>query len=304
MIAGRLPRTPLLEAAALGECRNCRVYLKAELFQRTGSFKPRGVLNKLATLSREERGRGIIAASAGNHAAALAYGAAIEGIDCLVVTWRGASEVKIGIARGYGATVDREVDGPDVVFDRLAELRDSTGRTDIHAYDDPLVIAGQGTVGLEIIDELRGVDVVLVPTGGAGLVSGIAQALPETRVVACEPEEAPTLARAIEAGKPVTVTARSVADGLNAPIAGPIGLEICRAHGVESVLVTEEEIRAGFRFLYEREKLAAEPAGAAGVAALLANRVPDIEGKTIAIVVSGGNVAAKTASAILTESEA
>lgn len=262
------------------------------------------MLNKLASLSREERGRGLIAASAGNHAAALAYGAAIEGIDCLVVTWRDASEVKIGIAKRYGATVDRDADGPDVVFDRLAELREATGRTDIHAYDDPLVIAGQGTVGLEIADQLRDVEVVLVPTGGAGLVSGIARALPETRVVACEPDEAPTLARALETGKPVSVTPRSVADGLNAPIAGTHGLEICRASGVESVLVTEEEIRAAFRFLYEHEKLAAEPAGAAGVAALLAKRVHDTRGKTVAIVVSGGNVAAKTASAILTESEA
>lgn len=264
----------------------------------------RGVLNKLSSLSSEERRQGVIAASAGNHAAALAYGASIEGIDCLVVTWQGASEIKIAAAKAYGATVDQKAEGPEVVFDRLAELREATGRTDVHAYDDALVIAGQATVGLEIIDELPDVGLVLVPTGGAGLVSGIAAALPEARVVAVEPAEAPTLARALEEREPVGVIPRSIADGLNAPVAGALGLEICRARGVESVLVSEDAIRAGFRFLYEREKLAAEPAAAAGVAALLAKRVPEMRDARVAVVVSGGNVAAKTASAILSESEA
>ncbi len=257
------------------------------------------MLTKLASLTREERSRGVIAASAGNHAGALAYAGALEGIDCLVVMWQGASELKRAAAIGYGATVDQEAPGPPEVFTRLAELQEETGRVLVHPFDDPLVIAGQGTVGREIGEDLPDVDVVVVPVGGGGLVTGVACALPGRRIVAVEPEGSAAFAAGLAAGKAVPVTPSSIADGLNAPFAGSLPVELGRELGIETVLVTEEEIEAGFRFLYERAKLAAEPAGAAGVAALLAGRIPAVEGATVAVVVSGGNVAGETASGIL-----
>src|SRR5262249_6280194 len=146
-IAGRVHRTPIFSSATLGP----GVFLKAELFQRTGSFKPRGVLNKLASLSDDEKRSGVISISAGNHAQALAYASAVEGIDALVVMWETASPMKIAAARGYGATVDTEAPGIPEAFERLDRLVEETGRTLVHPYDDPLVMAGQGTIGLEIL---------------------------------------------------------------------------------------------------------------------------------------------------------
>ena len=241
----------------------------------------------------------MIAASAGNHAAALAYASGVEGIDCLVVMWQGASEVKRSAALGFGAAVDEEAAGPTEVFDRLAELQEATGRVLVHPFDDPLVVAGQGTVGREIGEDFAEVDVVVVPVRGGGLVSGIAVALPGRRVVAVEPEGSAAFREGLAAGAPVPVTPRSIADGLNAPFAGDLPIRLGLELGVEPVLVTEEEIEVGFRFLYERAKLAAEPAGASAVAALLAAKVPGIEGANVAVVVSGGNVALETASGIL-----
>ena len=298
-IGGRLHHTPLLSSETLGRAFEGRAFLKAELLQKTGSFKPRGVLTKLASLTPEERERGVITASAGNHAIALAYGAALEGVDALVVMYQGASVFKAAAARAYGATVDDAAAGAHEVFERLAELMEVTGRVLVHPFDDPLVLAGQGTTGLEIGEDLPEVEAVVVPTGGGGLIAGIAASLPDVRVVAVEPDGSAALRLALQAGEPVRLAPRSIADGLNAPFAGTLALAVCKEHGVESVLVTEEEIEAGFRFLYERAKLAAEPAGAAGVAALLAGKVPGVEGRTVAVVVSGGNVAASTASAIL-----
>src|SRR5919202_81478 len=168
-IAGRVHRTPTLTSASLEREVGLPVFLKAELFQRTGSFKPRGVLNKLATLTPEEKARGVISISAGNHAQALAYASAVEGIDALVVMWATASPMKIAAARGYGATID--VEAPDIpaAFERLETLVAETGRTLVHPYDDPLVMAGQGTAALEALEDLPEVDVVLVPVGGGGL---------------------------------------------------------------------------------------------------------------------------------------
>jgi threonine dehydratase len=302
-IAGRLHRTPTFSSATLSRETGGNVFLKAELFQRTGAFKPRGVLNKLAQLSDDEKRRGVISISAGNHAGALAYAAAVEGIDALVVMWATASAMKIAAARGYGATVD--VEAPDIpsAFERLDALQAETGRTLVHPYDDPYVMAGQGTVGLELVEDVPDVDVVLVPVGGGGLVSGIATAVkglrPDARVIGIEPELSDALHASLEAGKPVTVQARSAADGLNGPYAGANCVEVCKALGVESALVTEEALEEGFRFLYGRAKLAPELAGAATTAALLSGAVPLEPGQTAVAVVSGGNVAPETAVAIL-----
>lgn len=294
-IAGDLHHTPVFSSATLGP----RVLLKAELFQRTGSFKPRGVLNKLRSLTEEERGRGVIAASAGNHAQALAHCARQEGVDALLVMWSTASPAKIEATKGYGAEVDLAVSTPDTVFERLGELQEETGRTLVHPFDDPLVIAGQGTVGLEIAEDVPDVDVVVVPVGGGGLVAGIATALPSTRIVGVEPSSSTALTTGLAAGRSAPVVARSIADGLNAPFAGDLPIRIARERGIGVVLVEEEEIEAAMRFLYERAKLACEPAGAAAVAALQTGKVAVESGETVVAVVTGGNVSAETAAAIL-----
>jgi threonine dehydratase len=291
-IRGRVHRTPTFTSSTLGD----RVWLKAELFQKTGSFKARGVLNKLGSLSAAEKGRGVIGISAGNHAQALAWGAAAEGIDCLVVMWSGASEAKIAATRGYGAAVDLEAAGPAPAFARLEELIAESGRTLVHPFDDPLVIAGQGTLALELLEDAPQVETIVVPVGGGGLVAGIAAAAPERRVIAVEPERSTAVHEALAAGHSVPVRPDSVADGLSAPFAGEVALALLREHDVESVLVSEEEIEEAFRFLYTRAKLAGEPAAAVGLAAVLAGKV---ETEAVGIVVSGGNVATETASAIL-----
>ena len=291
-IRGRVHRTPTFSSGTLG----ARTYLKAELFQKTGSFKVRGVLNKLSSLTAEEKGRGVIGISAGNHAQALAWGAAAERIDCLVVMWASASETKIDATRGYGASVDLEADDPTSAFDRLNTLLAETGRTLVHPFDDPVVLAGAGTVALELLEDAPEVETIVVPVGGGGLIGGIAAAAPDRRVIAVEPERSAAVHDGLAAGKSVSVVPDSIADGLSAPFAGETALEILRANDVESVLVTEEELEQGFRFLYERAKLACEPAAAVGVAALLAGK---LDASRTAFVVSGGNVLAQTASAIL-----
>jgi len=292
-IRGRVHRTPTFTSRTLGEA----VWLKAELFQKTGSFKARGVLNKLASLTPEEKNRGVIGISAGNHAQALAWGAAAEGIDCLVVMYASASPAKVAATRAYGAAVDLKAADAVEAFQRLdAHIRE-TGRTLVHPFDDPLVIAGQGTLALELLEDAPGAETILVPAGGGGLVAGVAAAAPERRIVVVEPEGSTAVHSALAAGAPVPVTPDSIADGLSGPFAGEHALAVLQAHAsVESILVSEEEIAEGFRFLYTRAKLACEPAGAVGVGAVLAGKV---EPRGVGVVVSGGNVATETASAIL-----
>jgi threonine dehydratase len=302
-IGDRVHRTPTFSSATLSGRVGAPVHLKAELFQRTGSFKPRGVLNKLTSLSAEEKARGVIGISAGNHAQALAYASSLENIDALVVMWEGASEQKIAATKGYGATVDLDAANPTDAFGRLEDLIEQTGRVLVHPFDDPLVMAGQGTVGLELMEEVPDAAVVVVPIGGGGLISGVATAVrglrPEARVIGVEPETSNAMQAAIEAGDRVEIAPTSIADGLNAPHAGRNALEVVRDRVDEIVLVSEEEIEEAFRVLYTRAKLACEPAGAASTAALLSGKIAVEPGNPVVLVVSGGNVAAHTASAIL-----
>ena len=304
-IGARVHRTPMLTSATLSAVTGADVRLKAELFQRTGSFKPRGVLNKVASLTADERRRGVIATSAGNLAQAVAYAASGERIDALVVMWATVSATKIAATRAYGAAVDVEAATPAEALERTRELAERSGRVFIRPWDDPLVMAGHGTLGLEIVEDAPQASAVVCPVGGAGLVSGLAIALkarrPEVRVVGVEPELAPALHAALDAGRPVSVEPRSIADGLNAPQAGEGCLPICSALLDELVLISEAEIGAGFRFLYERAKLACEPAGAAATAALLAGKVELAPGETVVSVVSGGNVAPAAAAALLAD---
>jgi threonine dehydratase len=303
-ISGRVHRTPLLRSATLSAELGAEVYFKAELFQRTGSFKVRGALNRIAELTPEERARGVITISAGNHAQAVAWAAREAGLDALVVSWKTADALKMTATRGYGATVDQHAENPTAAFDRLTELHDETGRTLVHPFDDLAVMAGQGTVGLEVLEDAPAADVVLVPVGGGGLVSGIATAVkarrPGARVVAVEPELSPALRNGLEAGRSVPVTPQSAADALSAPFAGERCIRICEELGVESVLVGEEALAAAFRWVYARMKLACELGAAASAAALLSGAVRVEPGQTVVVVVSGGNVAPQEAAAILT----
>jgi threonine dehydratase len=290
VLAGRIHRTPTFRSTSLG------VQLKAELFQKTGAFKVRGALNRVASLTPRERERGVVTWSAGNHAQAVAWAAAEEGVDCLVQMWEGVSPLKVKATRGYGATVDLSPPDPAAAYDRVLAVVEEQGRVFVHPHSDPLVVAGHGTLALELLEEVPNLETVVVGVGGGGLVSGIVTGLDgRARVVAVEPEQAQCFTAGLEAGHSVRVVTNTIADGLAPPFAGELPLAICKGR-VETVLVTEEEIAAGMRFLYARAKLACEPAGAAATAAWLAGK---IDARNPVLLVSGGNVSSQTAAAIL-----
>jgi len=293
VLEGRIHRTPTFSSAALG------VSLKAELFQKTGSFKVRGALNRIAALSADERRRGVVTWSPGNTAQAVAWAAREAGVDCLVQMWEGVSAVKVQATRGYGATVDISPPDPAASYDRTLEVVEQQGRVFVHPHSDPMVVAGHGTLALELLEDVPDLETVVVGVGGGGLVAGIVTALDgRARVVAVEPERSPALSAGLAAGHSVRVETDTIADGLAPPFAGDLPLEICRDR-VEAVLVTEDEIAEGMRFLYERAKLACEPAGAAAAGAVLAGKVA--AGRGVAVIVSGGNVEPQLAAAILRE---
>jgi len=296
---GRLLRTPLFTSRTLSDLTGARVCLKAELFQRTGSFKPRGMLAKLASLSEEEKRRGVVTWSAGNAAQGLAWSAAAEGVDCRVFMWRSANPLKVAATRAYGAEVDLEAESAAAAHERLLEHVERTGAVFVHPFDDPVRQSGHGTIGLELEEDVPGATTVVVPVGGGGLIAGIATALKGKRIVGVEPEGAASLTAALEAGEPVQIDPQTIADGLGAPFTGEGTLAVCRQRVDEVVLVSEAEIEDGFRFLYGRAKLACEPAGAVSTAALLAGKIALEPGETVVAVVSGGNAAPETASAIL-----
>jgi threonine dehydratase len=292
-LAGRIVRTPTLASPSLG------VSLKAELFQHTGSFKVRGALNRLGALTPEEQERGVVTWSAGNHAQAVAWAASEAGVDCLVEMWETASPFKVEAARSYGATVDTSSPDPAAAYERTLEVVEREGRVFVHPHSDPLVVAGHGTIALELLEEVPGLDTVVVGVGGGGLLSGIVTALDgRARIVAVEPDRSPALSAGLEAGEPVRVGTDTIADGLAPPFAGELPLQICRGR-VDTVLVSEDEIADGMRFLYARAKLACEPAAAAAAGAVLAGKVDP--GPGVAVIVSGGNVVAEQAAAILGE---
>ena len=291
VLGGRIHRTPTFRSTSLG------VQLKAELFQKTGSFKARGALNRVAALTPGERELGVVTWSAGNHAQAVAWAAAEEGVDCLVQMWEGVSPPKVAATRGYGATVDLSPPDAAAAYERVLAVAERDGRVFVHPHSDPLVVAGHGTIALELLEDVPDLDTVVVGVGGGGLVSGIVTALDgRARVVAVEPEQAQCFTAGLAAGHSVRVETNTIADGLAPPFAGELPLAICSGR-VETVLVTEEEIAAGMRFLYERAKLACEPAGAAAAGAVLTGKVE--AGPGVAVIVSGGNVEPQRAAAIL-----
>ncbi len=310
VIAGRVVETPMLSsrtAARVAAARSgrplgagsatdgeARLFLKAEHLQVTGSFKPRGAVNRVANLRASERRRGLICISAGNHAQAVAYSAATQGIQVTVVMPAGASRAKAAATAAYGAEVI--LHGADVgeTFARMEQLRAQRDLVFVPPFDDPHVICGQGTVGLEILEQLPEVDVVVVGVGGGGLICGIAVALkgqrPGARVYGVEPAGSRALSLALEAGRVVPVRPESIADGLGAPFAGEWTLDLAGRHVDAMLTVSDPEIASAMRFGLERMKQLLEPAGAAALAAVLCGRVPYAEGDTVCVVVSGGNV--------------
>jgi threo-3-hydroxy-L-aspartate ammonia-lyase len=293
-IAGQVHATPVETSATLDSKLGATVAVKNEALQKTGSFKARGALNRLLTLPREEIDRGLVAISAGNHAAALAWAAAEVGAKATVVMPRHAPAAKVAACRDYGAEVVLHGDTTGEAFAESERLRDERGLTFIHPFDDPGIVAGQGTVALELVDAAGPVDVWVVPVGGGGLACGTGLAVraanPSCRVIGVEPRGAQTLSAALEAGRPVPIVPHSVADGLCAPRAGERTFPLFRELVDEVVLLSEEEILAGVRFVMERMKVVVEPAGACGVAALLAGRAGEVAGRRVGTVFSGGNL--------------
>jgi threonine dehydratase len=294
-IRGQLHRTPLLSSRAIGARAGVELLLKCESFQKTGSFKARGALNRVLTLTPEERARGLVTVSAGNHAQAVAWAARAVGVPCAVVMPDSAPRAKIEAVRGYGAEVILHPDRA-TLFEKLEAVRAATGATFVHPFDDEVVLAGAGTVGLEIVEDLPGVDAVVVPVGGGGLMGGVASAVkqlrPAARVIAVELEAGPGLAPALAAGKPIPVArpADTLADGMTPPFVGALPLAIARECVDQIVTVSEAQIRAGMLWLASRAKLCAEGAGAAATAALIAGRVSLPRGARVAAIVSGGNI--------------
>ena len=290
--------SPALSRAAGVEC-----WLKLENEQNTGSFKIRGAYNALALIPEARRSRGVVASSAGNHGLGVARAAREFGIPATIFVPSSAPAIKRdGIARS-GARVDSSRPDYDSAMAAALDHAAATGALFVNPCAGDDLLAGQGTVALEILEDGPVPDVVLVPVGGGGLVGGIAVAIkarrPETRVLAVEPELSPALHDALQAGHSVPVTPASAADALSAPFAGEKSVEICSALGVEPVLVSEDELVAGFRWLYARMKFACELGAAASTAAILAGKAGIERGQNVVAVVSGGNVAAKQAAAIL-----
>jgi len=303
-IAGHVHRTPLVGSATLSRLTGCRAYLKLENFQKTGSFKPRGAFNNMSQLDAAQRSKGVITISAGNHAQGVSYAASLLGIRAVVVMPGSASRLKAEAARGYGAEVILHGDMAGA-FQKLEEVRSERGLIFVHPFDDDRTIAGQGTVGLEILEDLPDVDTVVVGIGGGGLISGVALAVkecrPRTRVIGVEPTGAAVMHLSRATGAPARLDRLdTIADGLAAPFAGTRNFEIVQKYVDDLVLVDDSEIRSAMKLLLERCKVLAEPAGAAATAALLAGRIPSRNGAgRTAVIVSGGNVGLDTLSDLL-----
>jgi len=293
-IGGAIHLSPCQLSHHLSERIGLPIYLKLENLQRTGSFKERGALNKLLTLTAEERSRGVIAASAGNHAQGVAFHATKLGIRSQIVMPQATPLVKVVSTRGFGAEVILHGANYDEACEEAIARCTQQGLTFIHPFDDPVVIAGQGTIGLELLEQVPDLEAVVVPIGGGGLISGIACALkernPKIRVIGVEPEKLPSMLRAREAGIPITIAPQAtIADGIAVRRAGDVTLPLVSRYVDEIVTVDDEEIASAILMLLEQEKTLAEGAGAAALAALLQAKT-NLRHRKTAVLVCGGNI--------------
>jgi threonine dehydratase len=294
-IADAVTLTPCLESYALSERCGVDLWLKQETLQRTGSFKARGAVNTLRCLGEQERERGVVAASAGNHAQGVAYAAALEGVRSLIVMPRTTPLIKITRTEALGAEVELAGETFDDAYDHARELGDARGLTFLHAFDDDRVIAGQGTVGLEIVEQVPGLEAVVVPIGGGGLIAGIATAVKSlagtVEVYGVQTEAAPAMERSFREGRLLHVSGqRSLADGIAIKRPAQRTYEVIRRRVDDVRLVSEDEIEAGIFHLLESGKIIAEGAGAAGLAAVLAGRFPELLGRRTVVVLCGANI--------------
>jgi threonine dehydratase len=293
-IAPHIKRTPLLSSRQLSELTGCEARLKAELFQRVGSYKIRGPLNKFALMPEEQKRRGVVCSSAGNHAQGVALAAQIHGIRAVVCMAENATPSKIAATRGYGAEVVLHGSIWDEANEKAKELVLRDGLTYVHPFDDEQLIAGQGTLGLEIAQDWPEVDAVVVPIGGGGLISGVAMAMkshnPRVRVIGVESSDGPAMKRSVEAGKLETIECRTVIDGLRVRRVGEINFSVVQRFVDEIVTLPDAEIFDAVIWVMERCKLVVEGAAAAPVAALLHGLIKMPAGSRVAAVLSGGNV--------------
>lgn len=286
--------SPCTPSETFSGLTNNSIFLKLDNQQRTGAFKERGALNKLLTLKPDERARGVIAASAGNHAQGVAYHAGRHGIKARIYMPLPTPLTKVSATRAYGAEVVLHGTNYDEAYARAVEVGQQDRLTLIHAFDDDAVIAGQGTLGLEILEQQPDIQVVVVPIGGGGLIGGIACAVKETNpavtVFGVQPARIPSMQAAVAQGKPVTLdAAKTIADGIAVRRAGERTLPLVQKYVDDIVTVDEEEIANAILLLLEREKTLAEGAGAAAIAALINHKTP-LSGKKVAVLVCGGNI--------------
>lgn len=286
--------SPCARSETFSRATGNTVYLKLDNLQRTGSFKERGALNKLLTLSATERSRGVIAASAGNHAQGVAYHAGRHGIRAQICMPLTTPLIKVSATKSYGADVILTGANYDESYEQALRRSRDEALTLVHAFDDDAVMAGQGTLGLELLQQQPELDAIIVPIGGGGLIGGIACAVKETnprvQVFGVQPERLPSMKVAVSEGKPVTLNAAAtIADGIAVRKAGELTLPLVQKYVDEIVTVSEEEIANAILLLLEREKTLAEGAGAAALAAIL-NRKVSLSGKKVAVLVCGGNI--------------
>ena len=292
VIAGRVHRTTITRSSYLGERASVRLYIKLELFQKTGSFKPRGVLNKLHHLSPPDKQKGVITLSAGNHAQALAWAARQENIHATVVMPAASLRSKVEAARGYGGEV---VLAQGDLLAACLQIQKERDLTLVHPFDDLHIIAGQGTVGLEILEDVPEIDAVIVGVGGGGLISGIATAIkakkPAVKIFGVEPEGASAMTQSLQRGEPVRLDrVNTIADGLAAPFAGKHTLAHVQAYVDDMVIVSDQEIVEAMGLIMERCKVVAEPAAASTLAALFSGKINLPKEATVVCMLSGGNV--------------
>ncbi|HEY4375312.1 MAG TPA: threonine ammonia-lyase [Burkholderiales bacterium] len=294
-IAGSIYESPCVESIPLSQQCGAHVYCKLDYLQRTGSFKERGARNALATLTPEQKARGAIAASAGNHALAMAYHGGLLGIPVTVVMPRFAPLIKVANCRKLAATVVLHGDNLAQARAHADALAQARGLTYIHGYDDAAIIAGQGTIALEVLEQVKEIDAIVVPVGGGGLIAGVARVVkslqPEIKVIGVEPEHAACFSAALAAGEPVDVEVKpTLADGLAVARVGPRSFAVARELVDRMVTVSETELAVAIMRLIELEKSVVEGAGAAAFAALLAGKLPELAGKRVVVLLSGGNI--------------